>query len=245
MSEAARLESIIEEIRQLTPAGRRRLLRYLRVAGLLEREELLTDRNRLRVAPALGLPRAAPTPNNKAGRSEPHSRATSRTPGRGRDNGERTQISGRVVIGAPPSGEEQLDPHFMAPLPGQAPERPIVIRLNMPSTVTAVTTTGSYVFEWPGSTPQIVQVRFAEAVPTEYATYETLSAALDTLVKRLSDGGIDPGTARLDVHCPSDEFIDQLTGEEPISEPGLRARRDHVDALLDQIGEWRLMRTRA
>ena len=46
---------IVEQISALSPGQRRRLLRRLRILGLWEPEEYLSDQNRLRVAPALGV----------------------------------------------------------------------------------------------------------------------------------------------------------------------------------------------
>src|SRR6188474_2589684 len=46
---------IVAAIQQLSPAQRRQLQRHLRVSGLLVPENSLTDQDRLRVAPALGL----------------------------------------------------------------------------------------------------------------------------------------------------------------------------------------------
>jgi len=51
----AKLLQIVEQISALTPGQRRRLLRRLRILGLWEPQELLSDQNRLRVAPALGV----------------------------------------------------------------------------------------------------------------------------------------------------------------------------------------------
>src|SRR5688572_4650651 len=53
--EEADLKALAEAIQQLTPAQRRRLIRRLRTSGLLETDELLTDRDRMQVAPALGM----------------------------------------------------------------------------------------------------------------------------------------------------------------------------------------------
>jgi hypothetical protein len=53
--EEATLTALAEAIQQLTPEQRRRLLRRLRTSGSLDSDEVLTDRDRLRVAPALGM----------------------------------------------------------------------------------------------------------------------------------------------------------------------------------------------
>src|SRR5688572_29792451 len=53
--EEATLHALAEAIQQLTPEQRRRLMRRLRTSGLLEMDEPLTDRDRMQVAPALGI----------------------------------------------------------------------------------------------------------------------------------------------------------------------------------------------
>ncbi|MCB0025082.1 MAG: hypothetical protein KDD91_18750, partial [Caldilinea sp.] len=55
MADAARIQTIVEAISRLSPAERRNLVRRLRVSGLLAADELTTDRQRLSVAPALGV----------------------------------------------------------------------------------------------------------------------------------------------------------------------------------------------
>ncbi len=54
-SEEAKLNALVEAIQTLTPLQRRRLIRRLRTSGLLDNDEVLTDRERLQVAPALGM----------------------------------------------------------------------------------------------------------------------------------------------------------------------------------------------
>ena len=53
MANEASLEAILEAIRSLSPAERRRLQRRLQVSGLLEKEDKQTDVRRLDVAPAV------------------------------------------------------------------------------------------------------------------------------------------------------------------------------------------------
>lgn len=54
MGEGGVIESIIEQIRALSIEERRILFRRLRVSGLLEKDLLSTDQNRLQVATAIG-----------------------------------------------------------------------------------------------------------------------------------------------------------------------------------------------
>jgi hypothetical protein len=54
------LNQLIEEIRRLSSKDRRRLFRHAQLVGLLDLEDLLTDRDALRIVPAV--PPTRPTP---------------------------------------------------------------------------------------------------------------------------------------------------------------------------------------
>ncbi|MCB0052650.1 MAG: hypothetical protein KDE24_24255, partial [Caldilinea sp.] len=170
MADAARIQTIVEAISRLSPAERRNLVRRLRVSGLLAADELTTDRQRLSVAPALGVtplpvapvaaqvappsvapPSVAPPPVASPGPQSPSASAVRlrmATPPTGSDM---PAVSGRVVLGSPQHEEApDLDPHDMAPLPGRAPERPIVIALRSADTEARDSASGVYMLHWPG-----------------------------------------------------------------------------------------------
>jgi hypothetical protein len=239
------VETIVALIRTLTPAQRRVLARRLRVSGLLQLDDLTTDRRRMVVAPALGVTRTAalaahhpPTPAEPPVRPSAPLRMAAP-----RDAANQPAISGHVVLGAPASGASAAGPHVVAPLPGQAPETPIVILLRgllLPNNATA---SAEYVLQWPGYAPQPVQMRFSGQPTPDQVLYDTLEKALRAVLARLRDGDADPATARLEVYCPSDRFIDEVIDEAPVADARLQTRHDRVAELLDSFGDWRLLRT--
>lgn len=239
------VETIVDLIRTLTPVQRRALARRLRVSGLLQLDDLTTDRRRIVVAPALGVARPpAPVPQLPSAPVEPPARPRAAlrmaTP---RDAANQPAISGHVVLGAPAPGAATAAPHVVAPLPGQAPETPIAIILRGLILPNGATASAEYVLQWPGYAPQPVQMRFSGQPTPDQALYDTLEKALRAVLARLRDGDADPATARLEVYCPSERFIDEVIDEAPVADARLQTRHDRVAALLDTFGDWRLVRT--
>ncbi len=230
-----RMETLVDAIRALTPGQRRRLLRHLRLAGLLEPEEELTDQDRLQVAPALS-PRALQ--GLQSARRPPSSSPSKGTPPPATD-AYRSPVRGRVVVGAP--GEQEAPtPSMMPPLPGQAPEQPIRIVFDGGSRGNPGQGYGSYALEWPGYPRQVVQLQFGEQVTNNEAEYDTLIAALEAVLKRLQENKADPASARLEVWGDSQLVINQILGEWKCDEPRLQVRRDRARALLARFGDVRL-----
>jgi len=241
MDQPRRIDALIEEIRGLSPAERRRLTRQLRINGLLETEEALTDQRPLEIAPALtpaGLrqllhPSAAPTPLPAQPGPTPVQR----------DDAPivpyKSAVSGRVVMGAP--GEEANDaPSVMPPLPGQAPEQPIRVIFDGGSKGNPGLGYGSYALEWPGFPRQIAQLQFGDRVTNNEAEYDTLIAALEAIVKRLKESGADTRTARLDIWGDSLLVISQIKGDWKVNKAELLSRRDQARTLLALFGQARL-----
>jgi ribonuclease HI len=216
-------------------------VRRLRVSGLLPLEEMITDRNRLQVAPALGPVRRKPLGSTPAGKSSGGAGASAagvrlRMAGSQTENG----APGRVVIGAPDPEAAEPTPHDMAPLPGRAPERPIVLIFDGGSKGNPGLGYGSYALQWPGQPQQLVQLQFGDGMTNNEAEYDTLIAALEALLKRLRAGGVDPQTARLDVRGDSQLVVNQVAGGWKCNEERLRSRRDRAQGLLREFGDWRL-----
>lgn len=241
-----RLLSIVDAIRVLTPSQRVRLLRRLRASGLLEPDEYLTDRNRLRVAPALAYRRAARSLDEPD--APPPPAATLVTPGPPPQpatmpapalDDYRTPVSGKVVVG-PPVEKKPPDPHEMAPLPGQAPEQPLVIIFDGGSRGNPGQGYGSYALRWPGMPQQIVRLRFGDRVTNNEAEYDTLIAALEAVLHRLQEQRVQAGTARLEIRGDSALVINQVLGEWECKEPRLQVRCDRVRALLKRFDKWTL-----
>lgn len=255
------LDIIVELVQQLTPEERRLLMQRLRVSGLLPPSTLLTDQNRLDVAPSMGKlatarhadPSAASAQSTPSGASSTSATAgvvdrplakggsaalPLRMAGSG-DTGNR-RTSGKVVIGAPDHKDLVLDPHVMTPLPGQAPEQPIVIIFDGGSKGNPGYGYGSYALRWPGQPQQIVQLQFGDNVTNNEAEYDTLIGALEAVYKRLRETGVDLLTAKLDIRGDSQLVVSQVHGEWKCTEDRLRTRRNRVRTLLREFGAWEL-----
>ncbi len=246
----ARLAALAEAIQQLTPEQRRRLLRRLRISGLLDTDALLTDRNPLRIAPALGVEaqqrvrRARLRPRSSGPKLVPAESPAPPTPhasdpGTAKSEPYRSAVSGKVVKGAP-AFETPLEPHGMAPLPGQAPEQPIVVIFDGGSRGNPGQGYGSYALRWPGQSQQIVQLRFGDRVTNNEAEYDTLIAALEAIVQRLQDMGAATHTAKVEIRGDSLLVVNQVKGLWEAKEARLQVRRDRVRELLDTFGAWQL-----
>ena len=130
----------------------------------------------------------------------------------------RSSVSGKVVIG-PPTQAIPDDPHAMPPVPGQAPEEPIVLIFDGGSKGNPGKGYGSFALRWPGQTEQIVQLQFGDQVTNNEAEYDTLIAALDAVQSRLDDLGADTDAAELVVYGDSLLVINQVKGEWQCKEP--------------------------
>jgi ribonuclease HI len=249
--EEATLNALAEAIQQLTPSQRRRLLRRLRTSGLLESDEELTDRDRLRVAPALGMQarrrirrssqRSRPAGPNLIPANPPREAAERETPPIvAKSEPYRSAVSGKVVKGVPVN-EAPLEPHGMAPLPGQAPEQAIVVIFDGGSRGNPGQGYGSYALRWPGQAQQIVQLRFGDRVTNNEAEYDTLIAALEAILQRLADSGAAPKSAKVEIRGDSLLVVNQVKGLWEAKEARLQVRRDHVRELLDAFGAWQLI----
>jgi ribonuclease HI len=261
MANEASLEAILEAIRSLSPAERRRLQRRLQVSGLLEKEDKQTDVRRLDVAPAVRAVKPRRSSGDRTGRkatdvtaapaqpsvaahppvapAKPSSAVPLRMAG-GRNAAGKDAAPGRVVIGSPDKNATAPDPHTMSPLPGQAPEQPIAIVFDGGSKGNPGYGYGSYALRWPGQPQQIVQLQFGNHVTNNEAEYDTLIGALEAILKRLKEGGADPKSARLDIRGDSMLVIKQVQNEWKCTEERLRVRRDRAQALLTEFGHWKL-----
>jgi ribonuclease HI len=241
----SKIEELVEEIRGLEPAQRHQLLRRLRINGLLSPLEAVADRRRLEVAPAVSRSRTGAGSGfvSPADPQEPASHAsgtldTAEVPDTTEVEGYRSPVSGRSVVGSPKAGEDTSGE--MAPLPGRAPERPIRIVFDGGSRGNPGQGYGSYAVDWPGRQTQIVRLQFGERVTNNEAEYDTLISALEAMMSRMQEAGIDPETAKFEIRGDSQLVVNQVNGEWQCKEARLRARRDQVRALLDRLGAWQL-----
>jgi ribonuclease HI len=243
------IEAIIASIQQLTPEQRRQLQRRLRVSGLFVPEDAVTDQHRLRVAPALGLQH--PPQRAQADHAPSGAILVKPEPKQANDGTARpapsapipiyhSPVSGKVVVNRPTANPSPDDPHTMAPLPGQAPEQPVVIIFDGGSKGNPGQGYGSYALRWPGAQQQIVKLRFGNQITNNEAEYDTLIAALEAVSKRLQDNGAAPATAKLDIRGDSLLVINQVVGKWQCKEERLQMRRERVRKLLQNFGTWRL-----
>lgn len=217
---------LLEQIGQLTPGQRRRLFRQAQLMGLLEREDLLTDRDALQIVPAVQKRTAPALVESRAAKmaAPPTDDVTYRSP-----------VSGRVVMGAPQhDGEPPAS--VMRPLPGQAPEQPIRIVFDGGSKGNPGQGYGSYALEWPAYPRQVVRLQFGNRVTNNEAEYDTLISALEAVIKRLTETGADPRTAKLEIWGDSQLVINQVNGEWEANKVEMRVRRDKARNLLDRFG---------
>ena len=183
-------------------------------------------------------PAVAPAPERSTS-GPPSARLPLRFAGGDDEHGRRA--GGKVVIGVPANAAEPPDPHAMPPLPGQAPEQPIGIIFDGGSKGNPGIGYGSYALNWPGQPQQIVQLQFGDGVTNNEAEYDTLVAALESVVKRLAEHKADPATARVEIRGDSQLVINQVLGEWKCSDERMRRRRDRVRNLLREFGSWQLI----
>ncbi|MEZ4713022.1 MAG: reverse transcriptase-like protein [Caldilineaceae bacterium] len=243
VSPPADIEQIVEMVRALAPAQRRVLQRRLQVSGLWDKEVLLTDQNRLRVAPALGM--QPPAAHSQSMGPNPASSRTPRPLPPADAHAEyHSPIRGHLVV-APLHGDEgepaAPDPHHMLPLPGQAPEQPIQIVFDGGSQGNPGRGYGSFAIDWPGQPQQIIRPQFGDNVTNNEAEYDTLIAALETVLRKLSDQGVAANAAKVQIRGDSLLVINQVLDKWKCNEERLRVRRDRVRSLLSRFGASQLI----
>ncbi len=251
-SEAALLE-LIEAIRALTPQQRGRLVRRLRILGLWDAEEPVSDRDRLRVAPALGLvsrsgegvkPEDQPV---REAAQEPVDTPSEAVTVAGAEavqpvpQAYKSTVSSKFFVSGDVDGELEAR-QSMAPLPGQAPEEPIGIVFDGGTRGDPALGYGSYAIRWPGLPQQVVRLRFGDEVSGPEAEYDTLIAALEATLKRLQANNAAAESAKLDIRGDSHVVLSQVRGDVEIEDAVLRLRCDRVRFLLRRFGSWRLSR---
>ncbi len=95
---------------------------------------------------------------------------------------------------------------------------------------------GSYVFLWPDRPPEVHRLELGSRMTNNEAEYDTLIAALEALLERLTREGIDPGQVSLSVGGDSQLVINQLRGTWRVREPRLRRRWERIRDLLARFG---------
>lgn len=230
------LDQIVNRIGRLSPRQRRVLFRQLKAMGLIEAEDLLTERDPLRIA--LSVPRKNLTENRKRHRGESH---RPRPP---------QPVTQPPVLGpgSPDSGPEAADSvqeqgsgrPAPSPLQDQAPDAPIKIVFDGGSRGNPGEGYGSFALDWPGYPREIVQLTFGDQATNNEAEYDTLIAALDAVLDRMTELQINPQSATLSIWGDSLLVCSQVRGEWACKEPRLQVRLEKVKGLLSGLGEWEL-----
>jgi ribonuclease HI len=97
---------------------------------------------------------------------------------------------------------------------------------------------GSYLVQSPGRKPVIKRVEFGDNYTNNQAEYDTLIAALQYIVERLTATGRTPQQVALDIKTDSDLVVNQLQGSYKVKDAGLKHRYGQANELLEQFGAW-------
>lgn len=231
------LDEIISRIEFLQPRKRRLLFRQLKAMGLLESEDLLSDRNPLEIAPAVNKVSA----KLKSGRADlAGRRAAPPRPGERPRTG--TGLSqptrrGAVAESAPaedvPSREA---PAEILSVSGLAPSEPVRIVFDGGSRGNPGQGYGSFALDWPGQPRQVVRLDFGDDMTNNEAEYDTLIAALEAVHQGMVDKQVEPEATSVNIWGDSQLVCNQVRGDWRCKEPRLRTRLKKARALLGKFG---------
>ena len=227
------LDKLVSQIEKLSPGQRRLLLRQMKAMGLLEPEELLSDRNPLPIALAVqpkSLERHKGMLTSELGKQEPPRPAE-----RVRLSSYRSPVSGHAVVSSPQ--QESGAPSAMLPLQGEAPTEPIRIVFDGGSRGNPGEGYGSFALDWPARPREVVQLNFGDRVTNNEAEYDTLIAALETVRDRLVEHQIDPMSTSLSIWGDSLLVCSQVRGDWKCKEPRLQVRLNRALDLLSSFGQ--------
>jgi ribonuclease HI len=97
---------------------------------------------------------------------------------------------------------------------------------------------GSYLVQSPGRKPVIKRVEFGDNYTNNQAEYDSLIAALQYIIERLTATGRTPQQVALDIKTDSDLVANQLQGSYKVKDAGLKHRYAQANELLEQFGAW-------
>lgn len=226
------LDEIVSRIEFLSTRKRRHLFRQLKAMGLLESDELVSDRNQLRIAPAV---RTAPTDSNIAPAARADSPAAPPRPGERPQLGtNQPSVRARVAM-AGPEREDAASAEFL-PISRQAPAEPIQIVFDGGSRGNPGQGYGSYALDWPGQPRQIIRLSFGDNVTSNEAEYDTLIAALEAVEQQMLGQQIEPESSTLSIWGDSQLVCKQVRGVWRCKEARLKKRLERARALLGKFG---------
>lgn len=227
------LDEIVSRIENLLPRKRRQLFRHLKAMGLLESEDLLSDRNPLKVAPALQLGPADSTTTPPARADIPA--APPRPGSRPQLGSNRAPVNGPGATAVP--APEVAVPADVPPLSQLAPAEPVRIVFDGGSRGNPGQGYGSYALEWPGQPRQIVRLSFGDNATSNEAEYDTLIAALEAVQQQMLEQQIEPESINLSIWGDSQLVCKQVRGDWRCKEPRLQTRLEKARALLGKFGD--------
>ncbi len=226
------LNEIVSRIELLSPRKRRLLFRTVKAMGLLESEDLLSDRNPLSIAPAV---QTLTTSSDTSRASRPGSPAAPPRPGvRPRPASNKSPLSARDAKEDP--ALENAAPAENLPISGQAPAEPVQIVFDGGSRGNPGQGYGSYALDWPGQPRQVVRLSFGDKVTSNEAEYDTLIAALEALQQRMLEQQIEPESTTLSIRGDSQLVCKQVRGDWRCKESRLQKRLEKARALLGKYG---------
>lgn len=226
------LHEIVSRIEFLLPRKRRLLFRHLKVMGLLESDDLLSDRNPLKVAPAL---QSVLTDSTTGPVARTDSPAAPPRPGDRPQLGSNQSPVNRPGTTAAPAAETAV-PAEVPPLSRLAPAEPVRIVFDGGSRGNPGEGYGSYALDWPGQPRQIVRLSFGDNATSNEAEYDTLIAALEAVQRQLLEQGMEPESTRVDIWGDSQLVCKQVRGDWRCKEPRLQRRLKEARALLGKFG---------
>ncbi len=226
------LDEIVSRIEFLSTRKRRLLFRQLKAMGLLESDDLLSDRNPLRIAPAV---QTAAASSNISPAARVDSPAAPPRPGeRPRLGANQPPVRARVAM-ADPAREDAASAEIL-PISGQAPAEPIQIVFDGGSRGNPGQGYGSYALDWPGQPRQVIRLSFGDNVTSNEAEYDTLIAALEALQQRMLEQQVEPELAAVSIRGDSQLVCKQVRGDWRCKEPRLKTRLERARALLGKFG---------
>lgn len=227
------MDRLVNQIGRLSAGQRRLLFRQLKAMGLIEAEELLSDRNPLNIA--LSVSAQSIERSKRQIVREPVMPKPSKPADRPQNSDHRSPGSGNSAAGS--AGQmSAVQPEAPSPQK-ETPIVPIQIVFDGGSRGNPGEGYGSFALDWPGYPREIVQLNFGDNVTNNEAEYDTLIAALETVRDRMKVQLIEPGSATLSIWGDSLLICNHVSGEWKCKEPRLQVRLEKVRALLSGFGE--------
>ena len=227
------LDRLVNQIGRLSTGQRRSLFRQLKVMGLIEAEELLSDRNPLRIALSVS------PPSTERSRLRTDREPLKPEPPRPADRPQKSDNGspGYVHSAAGAAGQMSTVQPSAPSLQEVTMKDPIQIVFDGGSRGNPGEGYGSFALDWPGYPREIIQLNFGDQVTNNEAEYDTLIAGLETVRERMKERQTEPGSAMLSIWGDSLLVCNQVMGKWKCKEPRLQVRLEKVRTLLNSFGE--------